>query len=136
MRWAAQCTEGVGGCQLRRRGTGGAERRSGAHRQRRAGSPPRGSAAGAPMHAPQLGRKSRPGSTDVLMRTEGTVSANRAGYGFVRSEDLAESVFLPPAQMRGLMHGDRVRIAVRGDGQGRYLGEVLEVLERGVQAFL
>ena len=88
------------------------------------------------MRAPQLGRKGRPGAGDVLMRTEGTVSANRAGYGFVRSEDLVESVFLPPGQMRGLMHGDRVRIEVRGDAQGRYLGEVLEVLERGVQAFL
>jgi len=70
------------------------------------------------------------------MRIDGTVSANRAGYGFVRSEALAESVFLPPGEMRGLMHGDRVRIEVRGDAQGRYLGEVLEVLERGVQAFL
>jgi ribonuclease R len=88
------------------------------------------------MRAPQLGRKGRSGGSDVLMRTDGTVSANRAGYGFVRSDDLAESVFLPPGQMRGLMHGDRVRIEVRGDSQGRYLGEVLEVLERGVQAFL
>jgi ribonuclease R len=88
------------------------------------------------MRAPQLGRKGRSGGTDVLMRTDGTVSATRAGYGFVRSEDLTESVFLPPGQMRGLMHGDRVRIEVRGDSQGRYLGEVLEVLERGVQAFL
>ncbi len=70
------------------------------------------------------------------MQAEGTLSANRAGYGFVRTEALADSVFLPPAQMRGLMHGDRVRVAVRSDGQGRYLGEVLQVLERGVQAFL
>ena len=70
------------------------------------------------------------------MRTEGTLSANRAGYGFVRSDELPESVFIPPAAMRGLMHGDRVRVEVRGDSQGRYLGEVLEVLERGVQAFL
>ena len=38
--------------------------------------------------------------------------------------------------MQGLMHGDRVRIEVRSDGQGRYIGQVLEVLERGVQAFL
>jgi hypothetical protein len=34
------------------------------------------------------------------------------------------------------MHGDRVRIEVRSDGQGRYIGALLEVLERGVQAFL
>jgi ribonuclease R len=70
------------------------------------------------------------------MQAEGTLSANRAGYGFVRTEALAESVFLPPQAMLGLMHGDRVRVAVRGDGQGRYIGQVLEVLGRGVQAFL
>jgi ribonuclease R len=70
------------------------------------------------------------------MRTEGTLSANRAGYGFVRSDELTESVFIPPAEMRGLLHGDRVRVEVRSDAQGRYLGEVLEILERGVQAFL
>ena len=34
------------------------------------------------------------------------------------------------------MHGDRVRIEARADGQGRYVGRVLQVLERGVQAFL
>ena len=67
---------------------------------------------------------------------EGTLSANRNGYGFVRTESLTESVFLPPPAMAGLMHGDRVRIEARADGQGRYAGRVLDVLERGVQAFL
>ncbi|MFI4914159.1 MAG: ribonuclease R [Steroidobacterales bacterium] len=67
---------------------------------------------------------------------EGIVSANRAGFGFVRTDAVAESVFLPPGQMQGLMHGDRVRIEIRGDGQGRFVGRVLEVLDRGVQAFL
>ena len=70
------------------------------------------------------------------MQTEGMLSANRNGYGFVRTEALTDSVFLPPPEMQGLMHGDRVRIEVRSDGQGRYVGQVLGVLERGVQAFL
>lgn len=70
------------------------------------------------------------------MQTEGTLSAHRAGYGFVRSDQLVESIFLPPTEMRGLMHGDRVRVEVRSDDQGRYSGAVLAVLERGVQAFL
>ncbi len=70
------------------------------------------------------------------MQAEGTLSANRAGYGFVRTEALTESVFLPPREMRGLMHGDRVRVEVHGDEQGRYFGQVLAVLARGVQAFL
>lgn len=70
------------------------------------------------------------------MQTEGLLSANRNGYGFVRTEALVDSVFLPPPEMKGLMHGDRVRIEVRSDGQGRYIGQVLGVIERGVQAFL
>ncbi len=70
------------------------------------------------------------------MQAEGLLSANRAGYGFVRTDALLDSVFLPPPEMKGLMHGDRVRIEVRSDGQGRYIGQVLGVVERGVQAFL
>jgi ribonuclease R len=70
------------------------------------------------------------------METEGTLSANRNGYGFVRSDALTESVFIPPQGMTGLMQGDRVRIEVSSDAQGRYVGSVLKVLERGVQAFL
>jgi ribonuclease R len=70
------------------------------------------------------------------MEAEGALSANRNGYGFVRTEALTDSVFIPPQAMQGLMHGDRVRIAVRSDGQGRYVGQVLAVLERGVKAFL
>ncbi len=70
------------------------------------------------------------------MQTEGLLSANRNGYGFVRTEALVDSVFLPPPEMKGLMHGDRVRIEVRSDGQGRYIGQVIGVVERGVQAFL
>jgi ribonuclease R len=67
---------------------------------------------------------------------EGTLSANRNGYGFVRTDAVTDSVFIPPKEMAGLMHGDRLRIEVRGDGQGRHVGRVLEVLERGVQSFL
>ncbi len=47
----------------------------------------------------------RPGGT-----AEGTVSANRAGYGFLRVEGMKDSVFISPPQMRGVMHGDRLRV--------------------------
>jgi ribonuclease R len=67
---------------------------------------------------------------------EGTVSANRAGYGFVRIDGLKDSVFLPPGQMRGVMHGDRVRVTLARDASNRWLGEVEEILDRGVKAFL
>jgi ribonuclease R len=87
---------------------------------------------GAPTGAARSARK--PGKS--LSEVEGILSANRNGYGFVRTDALTESVFLPPQAMQGLMHGDRVRIAVRSDAQGRHVGRPLAVIERGVQAFL
>jgi ribonuclease R len=86
----------------------------------------------APIGAACSARK--PGKS--LSEVEGILSANRNGYGFVRTDALTESVFLPPQAMQGLMHGDRVRIAVRSDAQGRHVGRPLAVIERGVQAFL
>jgi ribonuclease R len=73
----------------------------------------------------------RPGST-----VEGTVSANRAGFGFLRVEGFRDSVFLPPPQMRGVMHGDRLRVRVSRGSDERWSGTVEQVLERGVTAFL
>ena len=67
---------------------------------------------------------------------EGTVSAHRAGYGFLRVEGAPDSVFLPPREMRGLMHGDRARVRVSRDSSDRWLGEVEGVVSRGVNAFL
>ena len=67
---------------------------------------------------------------------EGTVSANRAGYGFLRVEGSTESVFLPPPQMRGVMHGDRLRVRVSRDATDRWSGAVEQVISRGVTAFL
>ncbi|MBV8910654.1 MAG: ribonuclease R, partial [Gammaproteobacteria bacterium] len=73
----------------------------------------------------------RPGST-----VEGTVSANRAGFGFLRIEGVRDSIFLPPPQMRGVMHGDRLRVKVSRDADDRWSGIVEQVLERGVTSFL
>jgi ribonuclease R len=67
---------------------------------------------------------------------EGTVSANRAGYGFLRVQGFKESIFLPPPQMRGVMHGDRLRVKVSRDASERWSGVVEQILERGVSAFL
>ena len=67
---------------------------------------------------------------------EGIVSAHRAGYGFVRVDGLKESVFLPPNQMRGVMHGDRVRVRLSRDATDRWLGSVDQIVSRGVGAFL
>ena len=67
---------------------------------------------------------------------EGTVSANRAGYGFLRVEGMGESVFLPPPEMRGVMHGDRLSVRVSRDASARWSGVVERVVSRGVNAFL
>ncbi len=67
---------------------------------------------------------------------EGIVSGHRAGFGFVKVDGMEESVFLPPRQMTGLTTGDRVRVAVQRGADGRYSGAVLQVLARGVTAFL
>lgn len=73
----------------------------------------------------------RPGST-----VEGTVSANRAGYGFLRAEGMKDSVFIPPPEMRGVMHGDRLRVRLSRDASERWSGTVEQVVERAVNGFL
>jgi ribonuclease R len=67
---------------------------------------------------------------------EGHVSAHRAGYGFLRVEGMKESIFLPPPQMRGVMHGDRLSVRLQRDASDRWLGTVEQVLEHAVHAFL
>jgi ribonuclease R len=67
---------------------------------------------------------------------EGQVSAHRAGYGFLRVEGMKDSIFLPPPEMRGVMHGDRLRVRLSRDASNRWLGSVEQVVEHGVNAFL
>ena len=67
---------------------------------------------------------------------EGMVSANRAGYGFLRVEGFKDSIFLPPPEMRGVMHGDKLRVKVTRAADDRWSGTVDAVLERGVSAYL
>jgi ribonuclease R len=67
---------------------------------------------------------------------EGVVSANRAGFGFVRVEGREEAIFLPPREMMGVMHGDRVRVAVERGRDGRYAGKLEKVLEHATKAFV
>ena len=62
----------------------------------------------------------------------GTVIANPDGFGFMRPDSGAgDDLFLPPYEMRKVMHGDRVMASVSGvDGRGRREGVIVEVLER------
>ena len=67
---------------------------------------------------------------------EGVVSANRAGYGFLRVEGMKDSIFIPPGEMRGVMHGDRLQVKLAQDSSDRWLGSVEKIVNRGVNAFL
>ena len=61
----------------------------------------------------------------------GVVSGHRDGHGFVTRDDGAPDVYLPPNEMRAVLHRDRVRaMVVRSDRRGRTEGRVTEILER------
>ena len=62
----------------------------------------------------------------------GVVIANPNGFGFLRPEaGTGDDLFLPPNEMRKVMHGDRVMACVTGiDRSGRREGSIVEVLER------
>jgi ribonuclease R len=70
------------------------------------------------------------GSLDLIA---GTVLANAEGYGFLRPDEGGDDLYLSPAQMRQVLHGDRVLASVVGmDRRGRRQGAIREVLERRV----
>ncbi len=64
----------------------------------------------------------------------GRVAAHRDGYGFLMPDGGGKSpddVFLPPPEMRSLMHGDLARVRLSAiDERGRREGKLVEVLER------
>ncbi len=61
----------------------------------------------------------------------GSVIANAEGYGFLRPDDGGDDLYLSPAQMRQVLHGDRALASVVGvDRRGRRQGAIREVLER------
>jgi ribonuclease R len=61
----------------------------------------------------------------------GRIEGHPDGHGFLVPDDGGPSVFLPPAEMREVIHGDRAAVRVSGrDHRGRPLGSIVEVLER------
>ncbi|MGD5182318.1 ribonuclease R, partial [Xanthomonas citri pv. citri] len=69
----------------------------------------------------------------ALSLVTGVVIANPEGFGFLRVVEGGDDLFLPPFEMRKVMHGDKVLARVTGiDHRGRREGSIARVLERGM----
>jgi ribonuclease R len=67
----------------------------------------------------------------VLDEIEGSVQGHRDGHGFLIRDDGDGDIFLPPNEMRAVLHKDRVKVRiVRQDRKGRPEGRVVEIIER------
>jgi len=76
-------------------------------------------------------------TSGLLEEFVGTVSGHRDGHGFVQRDDGAPDIFLPPNEMRAVLHRDRVKArVVRQDRKGRPEGRVVEILERSKQPII
>ncbi len=61
----------------------------------------------------------------------GRIEGHPDGHGFLVPDEPGPQVFLPPAEMRQVLHGDRATVRVLGrDSRGRPAGTIVEVLER------
>ncbi|MFT4267002.1 MAG: ribonuclease R [Xenophilus sp.] len=76
-------------------------------------------------------------SGSLLEEIEGTVLGHRDGHGFVQRDDGEADIYLPPNEMRAVLHKDRVKARiVRTDRRGRPEGRVLEIIERPGQPII
>ena len=73
----------------------------------------------------------------LLDEIEGSVQGHRDGHGFLIRDDGDGDIFLPPNEMRAVLHKDRVKVRiVRQDRKGRPEGRVVEIIERPVQPII
>jgi ribonuclease R len=73
----------------------------------------------------------------LLDEVEGIVQGHRDGHGFVSRDDGGPDIYLPPNEMRAVLHKDRVMVRiVRSDRKGRPEGRVVEIVERGPQPII
>jgi ribonuclease R len=78
-----------------------------------------------------VNRRGGYGVAQKLDLIAGSIIANAEGYGFLRPEVGGDDIYLSPAQMRAVLHGDRALVSVVGlDRRGRPEGAIVEVLER------
>jgi ribonuclease R len=73
----------------------------------------------------------------LLEEIEGTVQGHRDGHGFVVRDDGEADIYLPPNEMRAVLHKDRVKARiVRFDRKGRPEGRVIEIIARSRQPII
>ncbi len=65
------------------------------------------------------------------------VQGHRDGHGFISRDDGGPDIYLPPNEMRAVLHKDIVKARiVRSDRKGRPEGRVLEIIERSSQPII
>ena len=73
----------------------------------------------------------------MLDEVEGSIQGHRDGHGFVSRDDGGPDIYLPPNEMRAVLHKDRVKARiVRSDRKGRPEGRVVEIIERPPQPII
>ncbi|GAB2575568.1 ribonuclease R [Ramlibacter solisilvae] len=73
----------------------------------------------------------------MLDEIEGVIQGHRDGHGYVVRDDGDSDIYLPPNEMRAVLHKDRVKARiVRHDRKGRPEGRVVEILERPAQPII
>ncbi|GAB3766397.1 ribonuclease R [Ramlibacter monticola] len=73
----------------------------------------------------------RNNGSGLLDEIEGAIQGHRDGHGYVVRDDGEADIYLPPNEMRAVLHRDRVRARiVRHDRKGRPEGRVVEIIER------
>ncbi len=67
----------------------------------------------------------------------GTVDLTRMGYGFIKTDDMEEDVFITAKNLKTALHGDKVKVWLYAKRKGaRPEGEVVEILERSRTTFV
>ena len=65
------------------------------------------------------------------------MQGHRDGHGFISRDDGGPDIYLPPNEMRAVLHKDRVKARiVRSDRKGRPEGRVVEIIERSSQPII
>ena len=81
----------------------------------------------------QQNRRGGYGVATKLDLIPGSIIANAEGFGFLRPDAGGDDIYISPAEMRKVLHGDRGLGSIVGvDRRGRKQGAICEVLERRV----